>query len=68
MVIAPMLGPNIALSLTTTLGDIVLARTPLKASAAGILIALIISVLAGFVFTVNPDIPEIASRTKVELG
>ncbi|KCZ72857.1 TIGR00341 family protein [Candidatus Methanoperedens nitroreducens] len=67
MVIAPMLGPNMALSLATTLGDIVLARTALKASATGILIALIISVLAGFIFTVNPDIPEIASRTKVEL-
>jgi uncharacterized hydrophobic protein (TIGR00341 family) len=67
MVIAPMLGPNVALSLATTLGDIALARTALKANVVGILIAFILSVFIGFIFTVNPDIPEIASRTKVGL-
>ena len=67
MVIAPLLGPNVALSLATTLGDIALVRTALKANLAGILIALAISVFIGFTFTVNPDTPEIASRTKVGL-
>lgn len=67
MVIAPLLGPNVALSLSTTLGDIALFRTALKANVAGILIALVISVFTGFIFAVNPDIQEIASRTKVGL-
>jgi uncharacterized hydrophobic protein (TIGR00341 family) len=67
MVIAPMLGPNVALSLATTLGDVTLARIALKANAVGILIAFILSVFIGFIFSVNPDIPEIASRTKVGL-
>jgi uncharacterized hydrophobic protein (TIGR00341 family) len=67
MVIAPMLGPNVALSLATTLGDIALARIALKANVAGILLALVISVFTGFILSVDPDIPEIASRTKVGL-
>ena len=67
MVIAPMLGPNVALSLSNTLGDVTLARIALKANAVGILIAFILSVFIGFIFTVDPAIPEIASRTKVVL-
>jgi uncharacterized hydrophobic protein (TIGR00341 family) len=68
MVIAPLLGPNVALSLATTLGDRVLASTSLKANMAGILTTIVISVLLGFIFKVNPDIPEIASRTNVGIG
>ncbi len=67
MVLAPMLGPNVALSLATALGDVTLTRIALKANAVGILITLILSVFTGFIFTVNPDVPEIASRTKVGL-
>ncbi len=68
MVIAPLLGPNVALSLATTLGDTALARRALKANVAGILTALVISFLLGLILTVNPDIPEIATRTKVGIG
>jgi uncharacterized hydrophobic protein (TIGR00341 family) len=68
MVIAPLLGPNVALSLATTLGDVALARSALKANGVGVLAALILSASLGFLVTVNPDIPEIASRTRVGLG
>ncbi len=68
MVIAPLLGPNVALSLATTLGDIALARSALKANGVGVLTALTLSASLGFLVTVNPDISEIASRTKVGLG
>lgn len=68
MVIAPLLGPNVALSLATTLGDIDLAKRALKANLSGILTALIISVFLGFVFTVNPDIHVFAFRTRIGLG
>jgi uncharacterized hydrophobic protein (TIGR00341 family) len=65
MVIAPLLGPNMALSLATTLGDTTLALRAVKIGAVGISIAFSFSVLIGYVFTVSPEIPEIASRTRV---
>jgi uncharacterized hydrophobic protein (TIGR00341 family) len=65
MVIAPLLGPNMALSLATTLGDTTLALRAVKIGAVGISIAFSLSVLIGYVFTVSPEIPEIASRTRV---
>jgi uncharacterized hydrophobic protein (TIGR00341 family) len=68
MVIAPLLGPNVALSLGTTLGDIKLVRRALKTNMSGIFVAFIFSLFVGIVVRVNPDIPEILSRTKVGLG
>jgi uncharacterized hydrophobic protein (TIGR00341 family) len=68
MVLAPLLGPNMALSLATTLGDLVLARRALGAAAVGFFVALALSVGAGLVFPFNPQSPEIFSRTNVGLG
>ncbi|MCL7475314.1 MAG: TIGR00341 family protein [ANME-2 cluster archaeon] len=68
MVIAPLLGPNVALSLATTLGDIDLAKRALKANIKGMLTVLSFAVILGFVFKVDPNIPELISRTKVTLG
>jgi uncharacterized hydrophobic protein (TIGR00341 family) len=65
MVIAPLIGPNVALSLATTLGDIDLSRNALKTNIAGILIVFVLSGLIGFIFQINPTSPEIASRTAV---
>ena len=68
MVIAPLLGPNVALSLATTLGDGNLARTALKASAVGIGLTLVLSFGVGYFLDVDPSIHEIASRTTVSLS
>lgn len=68
MVIAPLLGPNVALSLATTLGDIDLAKRALKANIKGVLTVLSFSTLIGFMFKVDPTIPELISRTKVTSG
>ena len=68
MVIAPLLGPNAALSLATTLGDGDLARTALKAGGAGIALSVLLSVVIGLLLQVDPTIHEIASRTQVGLG
>jgi len=68
MVIAPLLGPNVTFSLATTLGDIHLTRHSLRANFAGIFTALLLSILAGYFLSVDPTIPEIASRTNVDLG
>lgn len=68
MVIAPLLGPNLALSLATTLGDIDLARRAMKANAAGILAVLSFAAFIGYLLKFDPEISQIISRTKVSLG
>jgi uncharacterized hydrophobic protein (TIGR00341 family) len=67
MVIAPMLGPNIALALATTLGDTELAWRALRAAGLALLIVLAISLLLGFALDINPTTPEIASKTSVSI-
>jgi uncharacterized hydrophobic protein (TIGR00341 family) len=67
MVIAPLLGPNVALSLATALGDWPLARKGALTGLAGVAMAYVLSVLLGVVLTVDPALPEIASRTSISL-
>jgi uncharacterized hydrophobic protein (TIGR00341 family) len=65
MVVAPLLGPHVALSFATTLGDAKLGRFALKASLLGFFIALSISVCLGYFFDVDPETPQIMIRTRV---
>lgn len=68
MVIAPLLGPNVAMSLGTILGDLSLLRHGVVTALAGIAVAFALSVIIGVVLNVNPASPEIASRTWVGFG
>ena len=69
MVIAPLLGPNMALALATTLGDLKLAKRAAAANVVGIGIALGMSVLIGaFWDGVDPGASEIAGRTTVQFS
>jgi uncharacterized hydrophobic protein (TIGR00341 family) len=68
MVIAPLLGPNIALSLAATLGDTRLARRSLGTIAAGVGVALGLSLALGAAVAVDPTSPGIAGRTSADLG
>jgi uncharacterized hydrophobic protein (TIGR00341 family) len=68
MVIAPLLGPNVALCLATTLGDKDLAWRSIKTTAVGILVAVSFAAMAGMALHVDPTISEIASRTEVGIG
>ena len=68
MVIAPLLGPNVALSLGITLGDLSLLRQGLLTALAGIAAALVLSVIIGVLLNVDPTLSEMASRTRVGLG
>lgn len=68
MVIAPFLGPNVALALATNLSDRDLAINALKTLLTGILIVMLLSVGMGYIFETTPDIPEIASRTQAGLS
>jgi uncharacterized hydrophobic protein (TIGR00341 family) len=65
MVIAPLLGPNVALALATTLTDQKLTRNSLRANLAGLSLALAISLAVGLIFAVDPSIDAIESRTRV---
>lgn len=68
MVIAPLLVPNVAMSLGTTLGDLDLLRRALVTNVVGVTVAFGLAVLVGALFTVNSDVPAISSRTEVGLG
>ncbi len=65
MVIAPLLGPNLALSLGTALGDFSLVKTSVKTFLAGILLALLLSLGLGFFWPAELAGPELMSRTEV---
>jgi uncharacterized hydrophobic protein (TIGR00341 family) len=65
MVIAPLLTPNVALSLSAVLGDIELARKAAKTNLIGLSISFFFAVCVGLVFDVAPDTPAIAARTSI---
>ena len=63
MVIAPLLGPNVALAMATTLGDVKLAWNSLKVNAAGVGTALLPAVAIGFFLFPDDPTGQIASRS-----
>ncbi|MGE0608696.1 MAG: TIGR00341 family protein [Pirellulales bacterium] len=68
MVIAPLLGPNMAMSLAATLGDASLLRRAFLVNLMGFGVAFAFAVLVGLVFTADPSTPAIAARTSLGLG
>lgn len=68
MVIAPLLRPNVALALATTLADRKLAWRAFKTNAAGVATAVAVAAGLGLVLPVDPSIPALASRTELDLG
>lgn len=68
MVIAPLLLPNMALSLATTLGDAALARRALNAAGLSLVIAAVVSFSIALVVPFDPEVPEIARRSHVDLS
>lgn len=65
MMIAPLLGPNMALAIGATLGDLPLLWRAFRTSLAGIVVTVIISLVVGFFLTIDPNISEVASRISV---
>lgn len=68
MVIAPLLGPNMAIALATTLGDLPLLWRAFRTSLAGIGTVVVLSVVIGVLLQVDPAAPEVASRNTVAPG
>ena len=65
MVIAPLLGPNMALAFATTLGEGELLWSAIKANIAGLFIALGLSILIALVWPLNFNSHELMARTDV---
>ncbi len=65
MVLAPLLIPNVAVALANTLGDSELAVKGVKTAGVGFLLALIVGIGIGLVFTVDPTMASIAARTQL---
>ncbi len=67
MVIAPLLGPNLALSLGTALGDVTLMRQSAQTLFAGILLAIALSAVFGLLWSSALSSHELMSRTDAAL-
>ena len=67
MVIAPLLGPNLAFGLSTALGDIDLMRKSVLTTFAGITLAVCLSIAIGVFWPFDVSGPELASRTRAGL-
>lgn len=67
MVIAPLLGPNLAFGLGTALGDIALMWKSIYTATAGIALAIVLSVLIGMLWPFDLNSPELVARTQVGL-
>jgi uncharacterized hydrophobic protein (TIGR00341 family) len=67
MVIAPLLGPNIAFGLAAALGDRVLIGKALSAGAAGISFAFVLTWVLGIIWHGDVSSPELMTRTTVGL-
>jgi uncharacterized hydrophobic protein (TIGR00341 family) len=65
MVIAPLLGPNLAFGLGTALGDVHLMQKSLKTLLAGITIAIALSLLIGLLWPFGLTGTELLARTDV---
>jgi uncharacterized hydrophobic protein (TIGR00341 family) len=68
MLIAPLLGPNVALGLASTLGDLDLARRSLVVIVVGIAIGIALSSIMGVFLKVDANAPEIAILTKTTVS
>ena len=67
MVIAPLLGPNLAMALGTALGDTDLMWKAFKTGLAGMSLALVLSILIGVFWPLNVESQELLARTYVGL-
>ena len=68
MVIAPLMGPNVALALAFTLADFKLGKQALRSLFFCAVVTFSLSLCLGFFLKTDPSIPEIVSRTQVGLS
>ena len=66
MVIAPLLGPTMAMALAATVNDRALAFRSIRTLSAGVAGALAAGAILGTIIDVDPAVPELLSRTVVQ--
>ncbi|TCD47889.1 TIGR00341 family protein [Chlorobium sp. N1] len=67
MVIAPLLGPNLAFGLGTALGDLDLMKNALQTLAAGVAASILLSIAIGFIWPFQVTSSELLLRTDPRL-
>ncbi len=67
MVVAPLLGPNMALALGMVLGDGALVRRAVFTNASGVVISFASAAALGLAMAPDPATSELASRTNVSV-
>ncbi len=65
MMIAPLIGPGLALALGTTLGDVYLLGRALRANVTGVGLAFVLAFGIGLLFPVDPATGEVVARTVI---
>ena len=65
MVIAPLLGPNIAFALGAALGEKQLVARSLKTLFSGVTLAIVVAIIIGMIWPGNFDSQELLLRTDV---
>ncbi|PAU93310.1 TIGR00341 family protein [Aliifodinibius salipaludis] len=68
MVIAPLLGPNVSMALSVTLGDLDLGWQSLKTNIAGLLASVALAFVMGLIMQVDLDSQQLINKTNVNLG
>lgn len=67
MVIAPLLGPLLAFSFASAIGDVELMWKSTRTAFAGLALGFVTALLIGFIIPVNLESPELIDRTHVGL-
>jgi len=65
MVIAPLLGPNLAFALGTALGDRPLMQKAMTTNVVGVALTVMLGVVIALMWTEGFEAPELLNRTKV---
>ncbi len=68
MLIAPLIGPNVSLSLATTMANSHLARQALGALAGGFVVVVLYTSVLGLVHPISANVSEVSLRTHPGLG
>ncbi|PIS03207.1 MAG: TIGR00341 family protein [Chlamydiae bacterium CG10_big_fil_rev_8_21_14_0_10_42_34] len=68
MVMAPLLGPNVAMALGTTLGEASLIRQAFFTNLCGIFLVIAASAGFGTFINIDPTMTEIAARLQAQFG
>ena len=67
MVIAPLLGPNLAMTLAATLADWKLGRLAFKTSMVGYILAFMVGMIFGVLYGVDTASTQVIARTDISL-